>query len=201
MDPQKNDNTSPATPTDGGNATNNEINVDLSTLQSQIPATPDPNAAPTDPQTSMAVGTPAVESTVTPADPAPGADSTVSFTTDSNGTVQAVQSPDGISTPPLGSEGASVPAGQQPGSSVSPDAPQPAAGDFSAPSTEQTPASPSFDQASLGGVQPAPTDPNDPLAVPATAPVPTAQKDKKMLVILMVVAVVLLVAIAAMFVL
>lgn len=199
MDPQKND-APQGTPTEGENTPTNEINVDLNSLQNPTGAAPAADAA-TDEQTNMAVGAPAVESAVSPADPV---DSSVSFTTDSDGTVQAVPSPDGISTPPLGSEGAEPPAGQQPGASVSPEDAQQGPDAFAAPTPTADPAAPMNPEAQVpfGGAQPSQVDPTaDPASLPGVAPVPVPGKDKKMLVVLSVVAVVLIAAIAAMLVL
>lgn len=174
----------------------NEVNVDLTSLQTPETTAEPGNAttvAPPDGVAGGPVGTDA-PAAVAPDEP------TVAFMTDSNGNVQAVTTPDPSAAPVPANIGATAIDASQ--SAVLNDASSVSSAEpsLAAPVVDPTAtvAPPPVDQ--LGQPQ-APTtipDAPTPADVPAPAPVPVPRNDKKMFFVLAGVAVILLAAIVAM---
>jgi hypothetical protein len=210
MDSQNNPNPGATRSEDDTNATP-EVSVDLAAQQSSAvnptDVAADPSAqAPYDQQVAPQpqVGDQQITEDV------PHPDAAIAFTTDSNGTVQAVPATEVTQQNPEAPVDASFvqhdPVADAGSVAVSSETTS------ADPSVQPAPAvNPQFSPTDQPVVAPAPTDPNQPIAappldgsqggIPPVAPVPVPAKDKKLIVILGVVAVVLLAAIAVLVVL
>jgi hypothetical protein len=197
---QKNDPADGVTTPDATNTPNtatgpNEVSIDLSSLETNADGTPGA------PVVNAADGQSPVGDPQAPAPDTP----MVAFTTDSSGNVQAVNTPepqDGSVVTPTDTTGPDVPPvdsfAQPPvdqmGNPNPADIAAPAvASEVTAPDVQQPVVAPAPD---MNGMPQPPQPATD--QTPGVAPVPTPQKDKKMLLILSVAAVILLAAIVAM---